>query len=97
MQWWDHTKPFPDTMKTGCPDTDKVKETIWKRGYERHAESLRDAQIKVIEGRATGHDIKIPSDPWLYEKFPELTAMENFAESSFLDRQRSGKPPLSVT
>ena len=96
MQEWDHTQPFPETRKTGCSDSDKVLETIWKMGHERYAESLRNAQIRVMQCRAAGHNIKIPTDPDLYAQFPELAAMESAAESSFATIQKAGEilPPL---
>ena len=96
MQWWDHTQPFPESQKTGCPDSDQVRETIWKWGPELYAEKCRDARINVLQCRATGHDVTVAPDPDLYSKFPELYAMERTAEESFEAIQKSGDLPTPL-
>ena len=44
VKWWDHTKPFPESHKTGSPDRDKEREQDWKEGPHVLAESLRKAE-----------------------------------------------------
>ena len=97
MKWWDHTKPFPETMETACPEEYEMRKRFWEEGPERFAERLRDARIITIQHRASGMDIKVCRDDWLYEKFPELTKMADDAESSFLALQNSGQLPPPPT
>ena len=44
VMWWDHTLPFPESQKTGCPDSDRIREEDWKEGPHALAESLRKAE-----------------------------------------------------
>jgi len=96
MEWWDHTKPFPDEMRTGCPDSDEIREMIWKWGPELYAEKQRDARIDVLRCRAAGHDIGFAKAHDLYAQFPELHEMERQAEASFQAIQRSGAVPPAL-
>ena len=44
VKWWDHTQPFPESQKTGSPDSDRIREEDWKAGPQVLAESLRKAE-----------------------------------------------------
>ena len=70
-----------------------------KREYHTKSfmEKLRDSRVTTLELRAQGHDIGYTKDSELYAMFPELTAMEVAAESSFLVLQSSGETPSPLS
>ena len=87
---WDHTQPFPESMKRKDPVSNAMFERLWAMGYEGFWKDQRNARIKVLQYWAEEHDIGFAKAPDLYARFQELEAMERDAEASFLAAQKSG-------
>ena len=57
--WWDHTLPFPENQKTGCPDLDKDHADTWYGGPQLLAEQLRAAEAIRFAQTGERNDVMI--------------------------------------